>query len=162
MTFKIIVACDESGGIGQSNKLPWNYPEDLSYFRRTTIGNGNNCVIMGKHTYESIPCSKLPKRFNIIVSTALPQDSKIEGLQIVKSLEDGLELSTKYDEKWIIGGSSIYEQILARHANKINEIHITRIKGTYSCDKFFRCPENWIVNRTINLSPQLNVEILTQ
>ena len=65
MKLNIIVAiCKENRGIGLNNKLPWNYPEDLKYFSRITKGNGNNAIIMGRNTFESIG-KTLPKRTNI-------------------------------------------------------------------------------------------------
>ena len=44
-----ILACDKNGGIGNEYGLPWPFNEDdLSFFRKTTIGNGNNVIIMGR------------------------------------------------------------------------------------------------------------------
>ena len=53
---KIIVAVDSHFGMGYKNELPWYSPEDLKFFKETTI---NHDVLMGKNTYES-----LLKRFN--------------------------------------------------------------------------------------------------
>ena len=70
---KLIVCCDTNYGIGYENTLPWNIPEDMKLFRTKTIGNKNNCVIMGKKTYESIPKKYFPlsSRYNCIVSSSL-------------------------------------------------------------------------------------------
>ena len=73
MNFKIIVAATRNFGIGYKNKLPWHIPEDLKHFSKTTIGNGNNAIIMGRNTWESIGSKPLPKRHNVIVSTKLEQ-----------------------------------------------------------------------------------------
>ena len=43
----IIVAIDKNNLIGNNNSLPWNYPEDLKYFREITL---NKTVLMGKNT----------------------------------------------------------------------------------------------------------------
>ena len=32
----LIVAMTRKGLIGKDNDLPWNYPEDLKYFKKTT------------------------------------------------------------------------------------------------------------------------------
>ncbi len=64
----IIVAIDKNNLIGNNNSLPWNYPEDLKYFREITL---NKTVLMGKNTFISIlnrNNKPLPKRKNIVVS----------------------------------------------------------------------------------------------
>ena len=70
MNFKIIVAATRKFGIGFKNKLPWHIPEDLKHFSKTTIGNGNNAIIMGRNTWESIGSKPLPKRHKLLF---LPQ-----------------------------------------------------------------------------------------
>ena len=52
MTIKMIIATDCIFGIGKDNKLPWDCPEDLKYFKEQTL---NDCVVMGRKTYESLP-----------------------------------------------------------------------------------------------------------
>lgn len=51
---KMIVATSKNGGIGLNGKMPWYIPSDMSFFKEKTIGNGNNAVIMGKNTWESL------------------------------------------------------------------------------------------------------------
>ena len=62
----LIVAHDELGGIGKDNKIPWRCPEDLINFRKLTTGSGNNSVIMGRKTWESLNNKKLANRKNIV------------------------------------------------------------------------------------------------
>ena len=47
----LIVARSRNGIIGKEGKLPWHLPEDLKFFKQTTMGRP---VIMGRHTWESI------------------------------------------------------------------------------------------------------------
>ena len=54
MQFKIIVAVCKNNGIGYKQDLPWKIKEDLRYFSKTTKGNGNNAIVMGKNTWLSI------------------------------------------------------------------------------------------------------------
>ena len=70
MNFKLIVAVDKNNGIGKNNKIPWYFSEDLKYFAKMTKGGGNNAIIMGRKTYESIGNYPLPKRTNIIISSS--------------------------------------------------------------------------------------------
>ena len=70
-----IVAMDKNRGIGINNKLPWKLPEDLKRFQKLTKGNGNNAIIMGKNTWESI--NVLKNRDHLILSTTLNIDYSI-------------------------------------------------------------------------------------
>ena len=54
MNINIIVAYCKNNGIGFENKMPWHIKSDLKKFQKLTIGNGNNAIIMGKNTYNSI------------------------------------------------------------------------------------------------------------
>ena len=61
-----IFATSSNGVIGCDNHLPWNIPEDISFFHKLTNGN---IIIMGRKTFESLPSKKgLPGRVNIILS----------------------------------------------------------------------------------------------
>ena len=71
MLINIIVAFSINMGIGLNNTHPWNIPSDLKKFRDLTIGDGNNAVIMGKNTWNSLPLSYLKKRDNLILSSTL-------------------------------------------------------------------------------------------
>jgi len=139
-TLNIIVCCDKNMGIGKNNKLPWNISSEMKLFREKTIGNGNNCVIMGKNTYLSIPEKYRPlsKRFNCIVSsnysTSEPDTKVINNIddELIEHLNN-----TKYDTYWIIGGSSIYHTVIEKYSKFINEIHISLLETDYNCDVFF-------------------------
>ena len=65
---KIIVCCDNNYGIGNKNDLPWKIKSEMEIFK--TIGNGNNCVIMGSKTYMSIPSQFRPlkERMNYVMT----------------------------------------------------------------------------------------------
>ena len=45
-----------SGEIGLDNRLPWNIPNDLKYFKKITTGH---TVVMGRKTFESMGCQLL-------------------------------------------------------------------------------------------------------
>ena len=67
----MIVALCNHGGIGKNNQLPWHFKKDMQYFSKLTRGNGNNAIVMGKNTWNSLPINPLPKRENIILSTSI-------------------------------------------------------------------------------------------
>jgi len=56
-----IVAMASNRVIGKDGKLPWHLPEDLKFFKQTTLGHP---ILMGRKTFESIG-RPLPGRRNI-------------------------------------------------------------------------------------------------
>ena len=158
----LIVACDLSNGIGKCNTLPWSIKEDMNYFKNTTIGNGHNCVIMGKNTYESIPEKYFPliNRDNYIISSTL--NNTTTNNITYKNIESLLIkiFQKNYDTIWIIGGTMLYSYILSNMRDKINEIHLTRINKHYNCDKFFPdISNNFIVKKRQILKEGVVVEV---
>ena len=150
LTFKLIVAMCPDGGIGYKGQLPWPHCKaDMAHFAKRTIGAGNNAVIMGKSTWNSIPAPPLRRRSNLILSSHAPNTNTLNASESdsnsehwfssVPDLFAHLE-SAKYDEVWIIGGASIYEQFLNRNDDGtiiIDEFCITRMDSKYTCDTFF-------------------------
>ena len=60
----LIAAVSKNNVIGKDNRIPWNVPEDLEFFKKTTIGS---VLIMGRKTFESIG-RVLPERVFIVLS----------------------------------------------------------------------------------------------
>ena len=124
----IIVAIGKNGLIGKGNDLPWHYPEDLKYFKETTL---NKPVFMGYNTYLSIYNrlgKALPKRTNYVLTyeDTLPG----EGI-VIKDLE---QFTKKHEEEvFCIGGRMIYEMMLP-YADRL---YITRINKDYEGDVYF-------------------------
>ena len=138
----MIVSCDNNYGIGRNNQLPWAIKEEMRLFKNKTIGNNNNCVIMGKNTYESINTKYFPlkNRKNIILSSTMNEsDIKKDNVILCNTHYDVIKYikESNHDKYWIIGGSKIYQFFLTYYKNIINEIHISVINENYSCDTFF-------------------------
>ncbi|MEP0203860.1 MAG: dihydrofolate reductase [Halioglobus sp.] len=110
----VIVAAADNGVIGCNGALPWHLPEDLRYFKRVTLGKP---IVMGRKTYESIG-KPLPGRTNIVVSRNTQY--RAEGVRVVASLDDALQLAETIAEKdsigelMVIGGAQIYAEALVR------------------------------------------------
>ncbi|MBQ6546537.1 MAG: dihydrofolate reductase [Bacilli bacterium] len=119
----IIAAVGKNLELGLNNKLIWNIPEDLKYFKDVTTGK---TVVMGRKTYESIG-RPLPNRNNIVLTR---KDIAIEGVNIVKNYEEILNLE---DETFIIGGESIYELFLPYADN----LYLTEIDDSHEADSYF-------------------------
>lgn len=152
--YNIIVACDKNNGIGKNNTLPWYNKEDLSYFYKTT--KGNNCIIMGRKTWDSLPKKPLLGRDNIILSKDLKGDNIFNDIHSMN-----LYLNSKnYNEKWIIGGSSIYKEFLNNKDVYINYIHQSIINDYYDCDTFFpKIPEKYKLIEQKELSSKITINI---
>ena len=67
MKVSLIVAVSENGVIGKDNDLIWHLPNDINFFKQTTMGHH---VIMGRKNFESIPhkYSPLPNRTNVVIT----------------------------------------------------------------------------------------------
>lgn len=127
MIISIIVAVDKNNAIGINNKLPWNLPADLKYFKEKTLGK---TVIMGQKTFESIG-KPLPGRNNIVMS--LDHNFHPLGCITVRSINDALEKGKNNNEVMIAGGLSIYKQFLPL----ANKIYLTLIDYQFEADTFF-------------------------
>ena len=123
----LIVAMDDNRLIGSANQLPWHLPGDLAFFKRTTMGKP---IIMGRKTYKSIG-KPLPGRRNIVI-TRNPQFSA-EGCEIVNTIEEALTICSDHDELMLIGGASLYQQIM----QQVSCMYITRIYHSFSGDTWF-------------------------
>lgn len=56
---KTIVAVDEKWGIGKNNGLLFAIPEDMRFFRETTL---NKVVVMGSNTLKKFPGRQTPEK----------------------------------------------------------------------------------------------------
>jgi dihydrofolate reductase len=139
--YNLIVALCKNGGIGLNGKLPWSIKEDMKYFTKQTKGNGNNAVIMGRNTWESLPNKYLIGRDNFIISSKMIIDKIMDDGHRMKTFKNLDEVnafcksSANYDTIWIIGGAMLYKECLER--NFINKCYITSIDYEYECDTFF-------------------------
>tara|TARA_B100001250_G_C19698848_1_gene743863 strand:+ start:312 stop:860 length:549 start_codon:yes stop_codon:yes gene_type:complete len=152
----IIVAASKNMGIGFKNQLPWNLKKELQYFKRKTVGNGNNLVVMGKNTWLSLPKKPLPLRFNCVLSTTLKtklQDTKFVANK--KELEKFL-YSNHFSNIWIIGGESIYKEFI--NESYVKNIYLTHIHEDFECDTFFpEIPDDFYLKNTSDMKIENNI-----
>ncbi len=134
MKVSLIVAVSENGVIGKDNDLIWHLPNDMRFFKETTIGHH---VIMGRKNFESIPHKyrPLPNRTNVVITRQ--SDYKAEGCMVVNSVEAALEVAKQNgdSEPFIIGGGQIYK--LTLEANMIDKVYLTKIHHSFEGDTFF-------------------------
>lgn len=112
--FSAIVAYEKtSRGIGVNGTIPWKNFKDLQFFRHVTVGMGNNAIIMGRKTFESIG-RPLPNRTNLVLSGSLEKTD--ENYEVFHSIEAVIERceNGNFDNVFVIGGSKIYKEFLDR------------------------------------------------
>ena len=128
-----IVCVDKNYGIGKDNNLLVHIPEDMKFFRNTTI---KNTIVMGRKTYESIG-KALPNRRNIVISRN--EDLNYAGTEVynLEEFEEAIKNTKDTSSIFVIGGESIYNQL----KNLIDTIYITRYNAEFSADKHFFIPE---------------------
>lgn len=128
MRVSILVAVDREYGIGKANGLLVHLPEDLAFFKRTTMGRH---LVMGRRTYESIG-RPLPGRVTVVVTRQegypLP-----EGVQRASTLEDALSRCAGEEEVFVTGGAQLYATALAR----ADRLIVTHIDAVYDADAHF-------------------------
>jgi dihydrofolate reductase len=124
-TLSAIVAMSSNRVIGRNGTLPWHFPEDLKFFKRTTLGHP---ILMGRATFESIG-RPLPGRQNIVLSSTLPPT---EGITIIRDLADLPAVCTVTDKVFVIGGARLYEALLPQ----CSELFLTYINEPHEGDVF--------------------------
>lgn len=137
MNFYLIAAADLNNGIGKNGKIPWKISADMDFFRKKTIGNDKNAVIMGRTTWESLPKKHRPlkNRLNIILTR--DKNYKAQDAQIADSPDKALKIAgqNSCEEIFIIGGAKVYAEAI-EHKN-CSEIWLTRVFKIFDCDAFF-------------------------
>ncbi len=116
MSRVIIAAVSPSGVIGVGGRLPWHYPADLKRFKRLTLGGA---VIMGRHTWESLPVKPLPGRRNIVVTRR--RLDVPPGVEVYADL--GSAVAAAGSDVWFIGGRRIFEEAM-RYADAIDLTYV--------------------------------------
>jgi dihydrofolate reductase len=137
MKVALIAAVARNGVIGKDNALLWKLPEDMAFFKRTTMGNP---VIMGRKTWDSIPprFRPLPGRANIVVTRQKAWQA--DGALVAHDFEQALELALESVASnphglraFVIGGAELYALALP-HAD---ELVLTEIDRDYDGDARF-------------------------
>ena len=127
MELILIAAMAQNRVIGYKNTIPWHIPEEMQFFKKTTIGHA---VIMGRRTYESIGCP-LTKRFNVVLSRN--SDFHIPEARIAKNLDEAIECCSNHQKVFIIGGASIYKEAI----KAADSILLSVLNDEYEGDAFF-------------------------
>jgi len=123
----LIVAVYDDWGIGADGTQPIALSADRKFFRETTRGA---TVIVGRRTVADFPGQKpLPGRTNIILSR---KGGEFPGFTLCGSPEEAAELTKDHEKVMVIGGGSIYRQMLPLCDRAyITKVHVTPPSDTY-------------------------------
>ena len=125
---ELIVAVYDDWGIGKDGTQPVALSADRKFFRETTKGA---MVIVGRRTIEDFPGQKpLPGRVNVALTR---KGGAIPGFTVCKSPEEAAEFAKTAQRAMVIGGGSIYRQMLPM----CDTAYITKVHATPESDTFF-------------------------
>ena len=125
---ELIVAVYDDWGIGAGGTQPVALSADRKFFRETTKGA---CVIAGRKTLGDFPGGKpLPNRVNVVISRG---EVNMEGVIVCHSPEEAAEVTKQYPRVMVIGGGSIYRQMLPY----CDTAYITKVHACPESDTFF-------------------------
>lgn len=128
---KLIAAVDRNWAIGYKGELLVSIRADQQNFRKLTLGK---TVVLGRKTMDTFPGGRpLKNRRNIILTR--DTSYSVPDAETVHSIDELLELlkDVDTDDVYIIGGSSVYAQMLPY----CNEAVITEIDYRYEADSYF-------------------------
>ena len=125
---ELIVAVYDDWGIGCEGTQPIALSADRKFFRETTRGA---MVIAGRRTIADFPGQKpLPGRVNVVLTRT---KQEIPGFTVATSPEEAMELAKSVERAMVIGGGSIYRQMLPM----CDTAYITKVHCTPESDTFF-------------------------
>lgn len=139
----LIVAVYDDWGIGRDGTQPVALRADRKFFREQTRGA---TVIAGRRTVMDFPGQQpLPNRINIVLSR---QKIEMPGFTLCHSPEEALALTKDAQKVMVIGGGSVYRQMLPLCDRAI----ITKVHCTPPSDTFFPNldeSEDWILQQVL-------------
>ena len=129
MIVSLIVAMARNRVIGRDGDLPWRLPDDMRFFKATTLGHH---VIMGRKTWRSLE-RPLPKRVNMVVSNQL--DPATQGARVFPTLDGALDAAERAGEMeaFVIGGAQLYQAALPL----AHRLYLTQVEAEVDGDILF-------------------------
>ena len=125
---ELIVAVYDDWGIGREGTQPIALSADRKFFRQMTKGA---MVIVGRRTIDDFPGKQpLPGRANVALTR---QNMQIPGFTVVNSPEEAAQLGKHAERAMVIGGGSIYRQMLPY----CDTAYITKVHTTPNSDTYF-------------------------
>jgi dihydrofolate reductase len=137
--FGIIAAVSQNHVIGVNGKIPWNLPEDTSYYREVTRGK---VVITGRVSFEET-CDQSHlshARWTVLISRTSHcrgEDTLGGKIKVCRSFDEAIDIANDLAitdgrdcsediDCWIVGGERVFEEAFRHPA--LHELRLTRIK----------------------------------
>ena len=140
---ELIVAVYDDWGIGCCGTQPIALSADRKFFREMTKGA---MVIAGRKTIGDFPGQKpLPGRVNVALTRTVKE---IPGFTVCASREEVVELAKTAPRAMVIGGGSVYRQLLPY----CDTAYITRVHTITQSDTYFPNLdelEDWYIAETM-------------
>ena len=140
---ELIVAVYDDWGIGKDGTQPVALSADRKFFRETTRGA---TVIVGRRTVEDFSDQKpLPGRKNIMLTRT---KRAYPGFTMAASPEDAAQLIAPEERAMVIGGGSIYRQMISM----CDTAYVTKVHANVESDTFFPNldeDENWVLSEIL-------------
>ena len=125
---ELIVAVYDDWGIGADGTQPVALHADRKFFRETPRGAW---VIVGTKTLADFPGGRpLPNRVNVVISRG---EQTVEGTVLCHSPEEAAEYTKQFPRVVVIGGGSIYRQMLPW----CHKAYVTKVHAKPESDTFF-------------------------
>ncbi len=125
---ELIVAVYDDWGIGRDGTQPVALSADRMFFREMTRGA---TVIAGRRTVADFPGGKpLPGRMNVILTRQL---GEIPGFTVCHSIEDVQKLTGDMEKVMVIGGGTVYRQML----ELCDRAYVTKVHTNPQSDTYF-------------------------
>lgn len=135
-----IVCVGKNGEIGYDNKLLFNLPPDMKFFREQTLGH---VLLIGRKTVESLP-KILDRRVVLCVSGSYKEPSTKHALN---SMNLNLAMSAsrwqsdqlKTDKIFIAGGAKLFQSTF----DITDELWVTEVANDVdNCDTWYKIPKD--------------------
>lgn len=147
----IVAAVGRNGVIGVAGGLPWRIPEDMSRFKRLTMGDA---LVFGRATFESIG-RPLPGRTNIVL-THRPGWSH-EGVRTAGSFPEAVSIAESLGQDlYVGGGAAVYEEAMA----VADRMELTEVESEPGGDTWFPAVD-WSEWREVSREPHEGFSFVT-
>ncbi|MBE7496594.1 MAG: dihydrofolate reductase [Verrucomicrobiaceae bacterium] len=142
MKLTAIVAMSANRVIGREGRLPWHYPEDLKFFKKTTLGHP---VLMGRATFDSIIAAlgkPLPGRQNIVLSRTMEPR---EDVTVIRDVSELPAVCPADAMVFVIGGAQVFADLLPA----CDGLYLTLIDKEFEGDVFLPSFDNSFILKEI-------------
>ena len=149
---ELIVAVYDDWGIGRDGTQPVALSADRKFFRETTRGA---TVIVGRRTIGDFPGQKpLPGRVNIALTRSAIE---LPGFTVCHSPEEAVAATRDTERTMVIGGGSIYRQMLPY----CDKAYVTKVHTTLDSDTFFPnldADPDWQLDRVLQSGTEEGID----